>query len=244
MNLVNYFNGHVGESLQEIEISAIKTNKLSTIRKKKGKSEVKKQLYLFIKMIVGMLRVKQPMSETEIRLLVPIVYKDYYWLTLEQLFDFSMQLVTGKLDENYGRLDIKTFMNKLREWDSKRESNWQGKALLSNNEETKLLSGSKGVPMPKELLQLAHRIKVRSSIAFKDVKVKDDRTVIQKFDDYLLEKGLKKESLGMYKEVVLEEWKKFYDSSSNRKITWEKFKEKMMAKTMYYNKNEWRRHIR
>lgn len=95
--------------------------KLSSITREEGKAVTLRNINSILLNVVPLIKVKNKMSEMEILILTKQLYKEYYWLRVEDLFKFCEWLVTGKGGTIYQTLDIPTFMTLLAKWQSETE---------------------------------------------------------------------------------------------------------------------------
>lgn len=214
--------------------------KLSTITKELGKKEVKKSLFTFFVMLSKAIKAKEPMSNLEIKMLVDMVYSEYFWLTLDDLFDFSTKLFKSKLGPLYGKFDIPTIMEKLAMWDNSRNSATWGKSLESPKDETLLLAEPKKptTPMPDELIQFANRLKIKNATAYQKPIEQEKLEPLERFRKHLIEKlGLDEDRAEQYIEIVLDQWYSEWEQiDSEGRQEWELFRDTTISELLLKSK--------
>lgn len=242
MDLIKKYEQSLGKNTKD-------DTRLSTKTRQLGKPAVKESLFAFIKMLNLAISKNQPMTDIEIKMLVEMMYYDYYWMTISNLFDFTNSLIKGELGPiYYNTIDMNSFMEKLAKWDAMRNSGVWGTQALPPSSEVKLLNVPKKKKAPDYIIKLSHKLRLKKSKAFLKPIDHKKQTALEKLNFYLTSKcQLSEERAKQYTELVLEEWKANWnelESNSKTETTWEQFRDTTINKFLYVQKNQWRTKVR
>jgi hypothetical protein len=116
--------------------------KLSSMTREIGKPQVKRRLFEMFRDFTKMVKVKNVMTEKELIRLTNMFYKEYFWMSAKQIFEFFEWVLAGKGGELYQTLDIPKFFQLLASYQTNLTFS-EPEPTFEDEEEPKLLNEGK-----------------------------------------------------------------------------------------------------